>query len=106
MHSNININNSLKQYLENGIKCVQGTDGCGLYGSDTIDEQLALQNLLDLTDSDFRKMREVEDEILSYNEVYFEEKAKKFENLCAGRSIRETILDLEAKYEAENDRCR
>ena len=108
--SNVRLNNltaldrhPLKQYLENGIKCVQGTDGCGLYGSDTIDEQLALQNLVGLTEKEFAKMREVEDEILSYNEVYFEEKAKKFDALCAGRTIRETILDLEAKYEAENE---
>ena len=44
--SNVRLNNlskienhPLKKYLDEGVKCVQGTDGCGLYGSDTIDEQ-------------------------------------------------------------------
>ena len=54
--SNVRLNNlsklekhPLKRYLENDIKCVQGTDGFGFYGTDTIDEQLAMQNLLGLT---------------------------------------------------------
>ena len=53
--SNVRLNNlsivnkhPLKQYLKNGVKCVQGTDGCGFYGTDTMDEQLALYNLLGL----------------------------------------------------------
>lgn len=103
--SNVRLNNltnlkhhPLKKYLENGIKCVQGTDGCGIYGVDTIDEQLSLQNLIGLSNDDFEKMRKVEDEIISYNDNYFEEKKKKFEKICNGRSIRETILDLEEKY--------
>ena len=103
--SNVRLNNltnlknhPLKLYLKNDIKCVQGTDGCGIYGVDTIDEQLSLQNLLGLTENDFEKMRKVEDEILSYNDNYFEEKKKKFEKICNGKSIRETILDLEEKY--------
>ena len=109
LSSNVRLNNltdlskhPLKQYLQNGIKCVQGTDGCGIYGSDTIDEQLGLQNLIGLTEEEFAKMREVEDEILSHSETYFEEKKKKFEAICNGRSIRETLLDLEAKYEKES----
>ena len=50
--SNVRLNNlsdlknhPIKIFLKNGIKCVQGTDGGGMYGSDTFDEQLALQNL-------------------------------------------------------------
>ena len=69
--SNVRLNNlnalenhPLKQYIKNGVRCVQGTDGCGFYGSDTIEEQLALKNLLGLTDDDFTKMREVEEEII------------------------------------------
>ena len=107
--SNVRLNNltdlsrhPLKKYLENGIKCVQGTDGCGIYGADTIDEQLGLANLIGLTEKDFEQMRAVEEEILNYNEKYFEEKTKKFKQICNGRSIRETILELEAKYESEN----
>lgn len=60
--SNVRLNNlsnlqkhPIKTYLKNNIKCVQGTDGCGMYGTDTIDEQLALQNLLGLNDNDFEK---------------------------------------------------
>lgn len=100
--SNVRLNNlnaldnhPLKQYIDNGVKCVQGTDGCGFYGSDTIEEQLALQNLLGLTDKDFIKMREVEDEIIDNGERYFESKEMKFEKFLNGRSLREAILDLE-----------
>ena len=88
----------MKKYLEDGIKCVQGTDGCGFYGSDTFDEQLALQNLLDLTDKDFEKMRKVEDEIIQHRDKYFKEKSEKFEKFLAGRTIREAVLELEEKY--------
>ncbi len=102
--SNVRLNNlsdlsnhPIKKFLENGVKCVQGTDGCGMYGSDTFDEQLALQNLLGLTENDFEKMRNVEDEIINYNDKYFEEKQKDFEKFLAGRTIREAILSEEEK---------
>lgn len=102
--SNVRLNNlsdlsnhPIKKFLENGVKCVQGTDGCGMYGSDTFDEQLALQNLLGLTENDFKKMRNVEDEIINYNDKYFEEKQKDFEKFLAGRTIREAILSEEEK---------
>ena len=68
-----------------------------MYGSDTFDEQLALQNLLGLTENDFEKMRNVEDEIINYNDKYFEEKQKDFEKFLAGRTIREAILSEEEK---------
>lgn len=100
--SNVRLNNltkisnhPLKKYLDNGVKCVQGTDGCGFYGTDTIDEQLALQNLLRLNDVDFAKMRAVEDEIIKHSKKYFETKSKKFEEFLNGRTIRDAILDLE-----------
>ena len=102
--SNVRLNNlsdlsnhPIKKFLENGVKCVQGTDGCGMYGSDTFDEQLALQNLLGLTENDFEKMRNVEDEIINYNDKYFEEKQKDFEKFLSGRTIREAILSEEEK---------
>lgn len=109
--SNVRLNNltdierhPLKQYLAGGIRCVQGTDGCGFYGSDTIDEQLALHNLLGLDDDDFEKMRKVEDEIIENRTKYFEEKSKKFEKFLAGRTLREAILELEEKnIEASKD---
>ena len=75
--SNVRLNNlnaldkhPLKRYLKNNIKCVQGTDGCGFYGVDTIDEQLALQNLLELNNEDFEKMRTVEQEIIEHSKKY------------------------------------
>lgn len=107
--SNVRLNNlttlenhPLKTYLENDIKCVQGTDGCGFYGIDTIDEQLALQNLLGLQYEDFQKMRTVEDEIIANSEKYFKEKSKKFEEFLAGRTIREALLDLEEKIDFQS----
>ena len=106
--SNVRLNNlsdlsnhPIKKFLENGVKCVQGTDGCGMYGSDTFDEQLALQNLLGLTENDFEKIRNVEDEIINYNDKYFEEKQKDFEKFLAGRTIREAILAEEEKNTKE-----
>ena len=100
--SNVRLNNlsnlklhPLKTYLKNGIKCVQGTDGCGFYGVDTIDEQLALQNLLGLTDEDFIQMRTVEDEIVAHREAYFKRKTDEFEKFLNGRTIKEALSQLE-----------
>ena len=107
--SNVRLNNltnlenhPLKTYLKNNIKCVQGTDGCGFYGSDTIDEQLALQNLLNLNDKDFEAMRKVEEEIIQRNEKYFIEKSKKFQEFLNGRTIEEAIMQEEQKNEEES----
>lgn len=107
--SNVRLNNlsdlskhPLKTYLENNIKCIQGTDGCGFYGTDTIDEQLALQNLLNLNDEDFLKMREVEDKLISDSDKYFEEKSKKFEEFLNGRTLREAILEEELLNEEKS----
>ena len=100
--SNVRLNNlssvskhPLKKYLRNNVKCVQGTDGCGFYGTDTFDEQLALFNLLGLDDDDFEKMRKVEDEIIEERKQYFKEKRKKFKEFLNGRTITEAITDLE-----------
>lgn len=108
--SNVRLNNisdlsnhPIKKFLKSGVKCVQGTDGCGFYGSDTFDEQLALQNLLNLTDNDFEKMRKVEDEIISKNDIYFKEKSEKFEKFLDGRTIKEAVLELEEKYMKETE---
>lgn len=104
--NNLNVleNHPLKQYIENGVRCVQGTDGCGFYGSDTIEEQLALQNLLGLKDEDFEKMRKVEDEIIENSKRYFEQKSEEFEELLNGRQLREAILELERKNIKESNK--
>ena len=108
--SNVRLNNlsrianhPLKKYLQNGIKCVQGTDGCGCYGIDTIDEQLALQNLLGLSEKDFENMRQVEEDIYSKSMEYFKEKTKRFNAIIKNKSLRDTVLKLEEKYEKENN---
>ncbi len=100
--SNVRLNNlndldshPLKTYLKNGIKCVQGTDGCGFYGVDTIDEQLALTNLLGLTVEDINKMVNVENEILVHRQHYFERKCKEFEKLVGNKTITEVLTKLE-----------
>lgn len=107
--SNVRLNNlsnlenhPLKQYLKAGVKCVQGTDGCGFYGFDTIDEQLALQNLLDLSNEDFMKMRKVEDEIIEHATAYFEEKSKRFQEFLGNRTMREALSELEAQNHKES----
>ena len=107
--SNVRLNNlsnlekhPLKTYLKNNIKCVQGTDGCGMYGTDTIDEQLALQNLLNLNDKDFEAMRKVEEEIIERSEKNFIEKSKKFKEFLNGRTIEEAIMQEELKNEEES----
>lgn len=107
--SNVRLNNlsnlenhPLKQYLKAGVKCVQGTDGCGFYGFDTIDEQLALQNLLDLSNEDFMKMRKVEDEIIEHATAYFEEKSRRFQEFLGNRTMREALSELEAQNHKES----
>lgn len=110
LSSNVRLNNltrlsdhPIKEYLAAGVKCVQGTDGCGFYGIDTIDEQIALRNLLDISEEDFEKMRKVEDEILEHRKKYFAEKSKKFEEFLAGRTIHDALLEEEEKNLANID---
>lgn len=110
--SNVRLNNlsnlkihPLKTYLKNGVRCVQGTDGCGFYGVDTIDEQLALHNLLGLNDDDFEQMRKVEDKVIEESNKYFEVKSKKFARFLNGRSITEalTVLENENHKKSKNN---
>ena len=102
--SNVRLNNlsdiknhPIKKYLDNGIKCIQGTDGCGIYGTDTIDEQLALQNLLNLNSEDFKNMKEVEDEIIKNSTDYFKKNTIRFNEFLGNKTIRDAILENENK---------
>ena len=108
LSSNVRLNNliditkhPIKNYLDYGIKCVQGTDGFAIYGTDPFEEQLSLQNLLDLNDLDFRKMREVEDELLQINDSYFTSKEKEFEEFLDGRDFVYSILDYQRQIAEE-----
>lgn len=110
LSSNVRLNNltnlknhPIKSYLDAGVKCVQGTDGCGFYGIDTIDEQIALKNLLDVTELDFEKMRKVEEEIIEQRKIYFKEKSQDFETFLNGRDIATALFEEEQKNLADID---
>ena len=83
--SNVRLNNlsdlshhPLRQYLRSGIRCVQGTDGGALYGTNSIDEELALEKMLGLSHAELCQMRKAEDEIVSAGLAAFEEKQHLF----------------------------
>ncbi len=94
--SNVRLNNlselkhhPLKQYLKAGIRCVQGTDGGALYGTNSVDEQLSLERMLGLSTQEMKKMREAEDEILRINMEGFRQKQKTFEKQRKGMPVEE-----------------
>lgn len=102
--SNVRLNNltkveehPIKKYLSNGVSCLQGSDGCGFYGTDCMEEQMALTNLLNLTEDDLFKMRKVEDKIINDSDKYFKIKSEKFEEWLNGRDIKDAILEEELK---------
>ena len=104
LSSNVRLNNltklenhPIKTYLKSDIKCVQGTDGFGIYGTDTIEEQISLRNLLKISENDFQKMKEVENNLLSENQVYFDKKSKSFKEFLNGRDISDAIIEEEYK---------
>ena len=81
--SNVRLNNlsslarhPLRQYLAAGVACVQGTDGGALYGTDSIDEQLALEKMLNLTHDELLAMRAAEDRVRAAGLRALEEKEK------------------------------
>ena len=107
--SNVRLNNltalgnhPLKQYLRGGVYCVQGTDGGAIYGTDSIDEQLALERLLDLSFEDMLAMRRAEDTILAESLRVFSEKSARFQQLV-GASTVEAYLNRAVQHEAEED---
>ena len=105
LSSNVRLNNltklenhPIKTYLANDVSCVQGTDGFGIYGTDTIEEQISLRNLLNISEEDFQKMKQVENKLLSENQAYFEQKQKSFIEFLNGRDLVDAII--EAEYDA------
>ena len=93
--SNVRLNNlstlkhhPLKQYLKEDILCVQGTDGGAIYGTDSIDEQLALERMLDLTYEELMGMKEAENLVLRDSLSVFEEKKKNFNRINRGEDVR------------------
>lgn len=107
--SNVRLNNltdlknhPIKRYLEEGVNCVQGSDGCGIYGTDCMEEQMALTNLLNLNDDDLLKMKKVEEGIILDSDKNFKKKAEAFEKWLDGRDIKEAILEEEQKEIEKN----
>ena len=91
--SNVRLNNlsqlehhPLRQYLRSGVRCVQGTDGSALYGTGSIDEELALEKLLGLSREDLRQMRRVEHEIEEDSFRCFAEKDAAFRSALNGQT--------------------
>ena len=104
LSSNVRLNNiidlrrhPLKNYLHQGIGCVMGTDGCGLYGTDGIDEQLALTNFLKITDQEFLKMKATEDRVLHHQALRFREKMDIFRENLQGQTVQQYYLDALSK---------
>lgn len=102
--SNVRLNNlnslakhPIKEYLNYGIKCLQGTDGCGIYGTNTFDEELALINLLDLKRKDLKKMIKAEQEVIKNSEKDFKFKVSHFKY----KDLRQFYLDEINKNEKE-----
>ncbi len=87
--SNVRLNNlnslkkhPLKEYLAAGIWCVQGTDGGALYGTDSVDEQLSLEKLLDLSFAELKQMRDAEDRIIADSMEGFRKKYAAFRRIA------------------------
>ena len=92
--SNVRLNNltslanhPLKQYLHGGVSCVQGTDGGAIYGTDSIDEQLALERLLDLSFDDMMKMRRSENKVLAQSMDIFKKKSEAIKDLIKDEDV-------------------
>ena len=122
--SNVRLNNlnslkkhPLKEYLAAGIRCVQGTDGGALYGTDSVDEQLSLEKLLDLSFDEMRQMRTAEDEIIAASMDAFRKKRAAFRKACgeepvqdyyrrkidASEMIGRTLLSSAVKYSSAEE---
>ena len=98
--SNVRLNNlssmknhPLRTYLSYGLDCVQGTDGGALYGTDSMDEQLALERFLGLTMDEMIQMKESENKVLQKAEEAFEEKMQ----------MMPEVSDIQAYYQKRID---
>ncbi|MBR1683954.1 MAG: adenosine deaminase [Clostridia bacterium] len=86
--SNVRLNNlttlthhPLKTYLHHGVACVQGTDGGALYGTDSIDEELALEKLLNLSREELLQMRKAEKAVMDRALSAFAQKRAQFPDI-------------------------
>ncbi|MBR2068061.1 MAG: hypothetical protein IJ875_07395 [Solobacterium sp.] len=98
--SNVRLNNlnsldihPLKEYLKYDIDCVQGTDGAALYGTSSIDEQLSLEKLLNLSDADQQKMKHTEEIIYKDSLSTFKKKQEKFKRILGDKDIEDVLIE-------------
>ncbi len=98
--SNVRLNNlnsldkhPLKEYLRHGIKCVQGTDGAALYGTNSIDEQLSLEKLLNLSEEELKLMKDTESSIIEKSRIAYSDKKAAFTRLLNGRDMEDVLLE-------------
>ncbi len=98
--SNVRLNNlntlenhPLKAYLKQGIRCVQGTDGAALYGTDAIDEQLSLERMLGLSDVELGLMKDAETQIIEESQKAYSDKKAAFAKLLGDRDLEEVLLE-------------
>ncbi|SHI45274.1 amidohydrolase family protein [Pseudobutyrivibrio xylanivorans] len=98
--SNVRLNNlnsldkhPLKQYLKQGIRCVQGTDGAALYGTDAIEEELSLEKMLGLSDAELKLMREAEATIIEEGQKAYSDKKAAFAKLIGDRDLEDVLLE-------------
>ncbi len=83
LSSNVRLNNlsrvenhPLRSYLRAGVDCVQGTDGGALYGTNSIDEELALERMLGLSPEDLLAMCRAEEKVMEKGLAAFREKTE------------------------------
>ena len=98
--SNVRLNNlnslenhPLKQYLKQGISCVQGTDGAALYGTDSIEEQLSLEKMLGLTEEELQLMKDAETKMIEESSKAYSDKKAAFAKLIGDRDLEEVLLE-------------
>ena len=103
--SNVRLNNlssmeshPLRQYLNAGLKCVQGTDGGALYGTDSIDEQLSLEKMLGLSFEDQLRMRECEEEVMHSGMEDYRVKTRAFHNDIASAGYKDETGEAVREY--------
>lgn len=107
--SNVRLNNlnalenhPLRQYLAAGIRCVQGTDGAALYGTNSIDEQLSLEKLLELTPDEMMSMKQTETEIIREGQESYSRKKIELHQMLAGRDFEDVLLGKMEEAEARS----
>lgn len=108
--SNVRLNNlsdlrkhPLKTFLRAGVHCVQGTDGCALYGTDPIEEELSLEKLLDLSFDELCKLRENDRRILEGSKKSFLEESDAFTKALGRQEVDEFLRTRIEQTEKASD---